>query len=111
VDLRDHRLRRAPHAHELLGRRALRRGGEREVAARVPLPVGRDLLVPRLEAAAEVVAGAERAPAPRSTITRTARSATACPTAASTSSGSGGTIVLSCSGRFSVIVATGPSTA
>jgi hypothetical protein len=39
----------------------------------------------------------------------TSPSRTARPTAASTSSGIGGTIVLSCSGRSSVIVATGPS--
>ena len=44
-------------------------------------------------------------------MTLTSGSTTACPTAASTSSGSGGTIVLSCRGRFSVIVATGPATA
>jgi len=49
--------------------------------------------------------------APRSTITFTWSSATARPTAASSSSGSGGTIVFSDSGRFSVTVATASSTA
>ncbi len=47
-------------------------------------------------------------PAPRSTITFTASSATALCTAASSSSGIGGTIVLSRSGRLSVTVATAP---
>src|SRR3954451_21927832 len=36
-------------------------------------------------------------------------SRSACPTAASISSGIGGTMVLSCSGRFRVVVATGPA--
>ena len=112
VHLGDHRLRRAPDAHELLRRRELRRGGEGEVLARVPAPVGGDRVVPVLEAVAEVVAGAERRGRRRgATMTlhlRVARSAR--PTAASTSSGIGGTIVFSRSGRFSVIVATGPST-
>ena len=48
-------------------------------------------------------------PAPRSTITLASGSRVASPTAASTSSGIGGTIVLRRSGRFRVIVATGPS--
>jgi hypothetical protein len=42
-------------------------------------------------------------------MTFTAPSRVAHATASSTSSGSGGTIVLSASGRLSVIVATGPS--
>jgi hypothetical protein len=44
-------------------------------------------------------------------MTLTASSRIARSTAASTSSGIGGTIVLSCSRRLSVIVATGPSVA
>jgi phosphoheptose isomerase len=48
-------------------------------------------------------------PAPRSTITFTARSRIASNTAASSSSVIGGTIVFSASGRLSVIVAIGPS--
>ena len=48
-------------------------------------------------------------PAPRSTMTLTAGSRSASPMAASISSGIGGTMVLSCSGRFSVMVATDPS--
>ena len=82
-----------------------------EVLAGVPLPVGLDRLAPVLEAAAEVVAGAERAAGAAETITLTSASRTARPTAASTSSGIGGTIVFSRSGRLSVIVATAPSTA
>jgi hypothetical protein len=62
-----------------------------------------------VKAVGEVVAGAEDRPAPRSTITFTAWSRVACLIAASHSSGIGGTIVLSRSGRFRVIVATGPS--
>ena len=50
-------------------------------------------------------------PAPRSTITFTLSSATARCTAASSSSGMGGTIVLRRSGRLSVTVATAPSVA
>lgn len=42
-------------------------------------------------------------------MTLMAGSRSARPTAASISSGIGGTMVLSCSGRFSVIVATGPA--
>jgi hypothetical protein len=49
-------------------------------------------------------------PAPRRTITFTASARTARVTAASISSGIGGTIVLSVSGRFSVMVAIAPST-
>ena len=50
-------------------------------------------------------------PAPRTTITLTPPSRVATVTASSTSSGIGGTIVFSESGRFRVIVAVGPSTA
>ncbi len=50
-------------------------------------------------------------PAPRSTITFTVSSRPASCTAASSSSGMGGTIVLSRSGRLRVMVATGPSAA
>ena len=58
--------------------------------------VGGDPLVPVVEAAAEVVAGAERAPgAAQHDHLHRRRRATAAPTAASTSSGIGGTIVLS----------------
>ena len=42
-------------------------------------------------------------------MTLTAGSRSASPTAASISSGMGGTMVLSCSGRFNVMVATGPA--
>ncbi len=49
-------------------------------------------------------------PAPLRMMTLTAPSRTAAFTAASISSGIGGTMVFSCPGRFSVMVATGPST-
>ena len=70
-------------------------------------PVGLERVAPVLEAAAEVVAGAERPPGAAQHDHLHAGVAVASPTAASTSSGIGGTIVLSRSGRFSVIVATG----
>jgi hypothetical protein len=50
-------------------------------------------------------------PAPRRITTRTASSPPARRTASWSSSGIGGTIVFRLSGRFSVIVAIGPSTA
>ena len=82
-----------------------------EVLARVPLAVGGQPLVPVVEAAAEVVAGAEGAAgAAQDDHLHRRRRATARSTAASTSSGIGGTIVFSDSGRLSVIVATPSAT-
>jgi len=62
-----------------------------------------------MEAGAEIESAAERAPCPRSTINFTFGPRTASCTAASIASGIDGTMVLSCSGRFSVMVATAPS--
>jgi len=59
VDLGDHRFRRPPDAHQLLGGGGRLRGREGEVLAGVPRAVGRDRVVPVLEAAAEVVARTE----------------------------------------------------
>ena len=113
VDLGDHRLRRAPDAHELLRRRDTAARSRRRSPC--PDPSSPSVVIASsqcLEAAAEVVAAAERAAgaAQRRSPAPPGRARPA-PTAASTSSGIGGTIVLSCSGRFSVIVATGPATA
>ena len=81
------------------------RGGPGEVLARVPLAVGGQPLVPVMKAAAEVEARAEGAACAAEDDHLHGVVPTASFIAASISSGIGGTMVFSRSGRFSVIVA------
>ena len=82
---------------------------QREILARFPFSVGRHRVAPVLKAAAEVVAAGEGAAGAAQHDDLDGGVAFGEADRVSISSGIGGTMVLRCSGRFRVTVATGGS--